>query len=118
MQITNYLLDLFQQHINSIHFFVDHDTLVDLTGDNLKPDLSLIKYAAVAAGSLLSDDDDSRTFGNDAASAVDAIILPACRQNPSFWLVQALAIMCWRELGLEHHNMAWMYNCKCCDLFR
>ncbi|KAJ5368359.1 uncharacterized protein N7496_008119 [Penicillium cataractarum] len=94
-QITNYLLDLFQQHINSIHFFVDHDTLVSLRGDNLNPDLSLTKYSAIAAGSLLSDDNDSRTFGNDAASAVDSIILPACRQHPSVWLVQALAIMCW-----------------------
>ncbi|KAJ5584532.1 uncharacterized protein N7459_004332 [Penicillium hispanicum] len=115
-QITNYLLDLFQQFINPIHFFVDHDTLVQIRGESPKPELTLVKYAAIAAASLLADDEGSKIFGNDAASAVDTVILPACREYPSVWAVQALSIMCWRELGLEHHNMAWMYNSMCASM--
>ncbi|KAJ6104010.1 hypothetical protein N7523_010330 [Penicillium sp. IBT 18751x] len=60
----------------------------------------------MAAASLLADDEDSRDFGNDVASTVESVALPACRQYPCISLVQVLAIMCWRELGLENHNMA------------
>lgn len=112
-QITSHLLNIFQQYINPIHFFVDHDTLVDIRRENLKPELTLVKYAAIAAASLLADDEGSKVFGNETASAVDTVLLSACREFPGVWAVQALSIMCWRELGLEHHNMAWMYNCMC-----
>ncbi|KAL4877961.1 hypothetical protein BJY04DRAFT_196780 [Aspergillus karnatakaensis] len=114
--ITSHLLDLFEQFVNPIHFFLDHATLAEARRDDLDPEVTLVKYAAVAAGSLLSDDEGHRKFGDDAAEAVDATILPACRQYPSIPLVQALAIMCWRELGLEHHNMAWMYNSMCASM--
>ncbi|KAJ5771619.1 hypothetical protein N7520_002148 [Penicillium odoratum] len=115
-QITDYLLELFIEFINPIHFFLTSSTIVEIRADNLEPKLSLVKYAVMAAASLLADDEDSRVFGNDAAVAVDSVLLPACRQYPSISLVQALAIMCWRELGLENHNMAWMYNSMCASM--
>ena len=114
-QITDYLLELFIEFINPIHFFLTDSIILEIRADDLKPELSLVKYAVMAAASLLADDEDSRVFGNDAAIAVDSVLLPACRQYPSISLVQAMAIMCWRELGLENHNMAWMYNCNFSD---
>ncbi|OQD80503.1 hypothetical protein PENANT_c035G09900 [Penicillium antarcticum] len=114
--ITNRLLDLFVELINPFHYFVCQNALGQLRAEDIKPDLSLVKHAAMAAASILDDDEDSRAFGNDAASAVESVLLPACRQYPSIPLVQALAIMCWRELGLENYNMAWMYNSMCASM--
>jgi hypothetical protein len=114
-QITDYLLGLFIEFINPVHFFLTDSIINELRANDLKPELSLVKYAVMAAASLLADDEDSRVFGNDAAVAIDSVLLSACRQYPSTSLVQALAIMCWRELGLENHNMAWMYNCTFSD---
>ncbi|RAH42164.1 uncharacterized protein BO95DRAFT_476086 [Aspergillus brunneoviolaceus CBS 621.78] len=113
---TSYLLALFTQCVNPIHQFVDTETLNKLHGDHLNADLTLIKTAALAAGALYSDDAKSRTVGEEAAAVVDAMVMQHCRESPSVHTVQALSIMCWRELGLEEHNMAWMYNSMCASM--
>lgn len=110
--ITNYLLDLFASLINPIQQFVDSETLDTLRGDNLDPGLRLVKSAALAAAALFADDAQSKAIGDEAATAFDKVALQLCRDLPEISMIQSLSIMSWREIGLEQHNMAWMYNCK------
>ncbi|PYH87306.1 hypothetical protein BO82DRAFT_397216 [Aspergillus uvarum CBS 121591] len=112
----SYLLDLFTQYVNPIQQFVDTETLEELHGSHLNADLTLIKTAALAAGALHADDAKSRAVGEEAAAVVDAMVMQYCRESPSVSTVQALSIMCWRELGMEEHNMAWMYNSMCASM--
>lgn len=109
--VTNHLIYLFSNFINPIHFFLDNKTLVTIQQQSLSLPLALIKYAILAAASLLSDDTKSKDYGNAMAAAFDATALTVCRDNANVSVVQAFSIMCWRELGLEQHRMAWMYNC-------
>lgn len=109
--ITNYLIYLFSNFINPVHFFLDNETLVIIQQQSVGPPLALIKYAVLAAASLLSDDTSSKEYGNMMASAFDAAALTVCRDNANVSIVRAFSIMCWRQLGLEQHKMAWMYNC-------
>jgi hypothetical protein len=110
--ITNYLLDLFANLINPIHQFLDSETLDQLRGDNLSHGLRLVKTAAFAAAALFADDAQSKAIGDEAAAVFDMTALQLCRELPEISMIQSLSIMSWRELGLEQHNMAWMYNCK------
>lgn len=112
--IASYLIYLFSNFINPIHFFLDNETLVTIQDQSLGLPLALIKYAVLAAASLLSDDTKSKEYGNAMAAAFDATALTVCRENANVSVVQAFSIMCWRELGLEQHRMAWMYNCTFC----
>lgn len=112
-QVDWHLIDLFARFINPIQQFVDPETLHKLRGDNLSPGLRLIKTAVLAAGALFADDARSKALGGEAAAVVDATALQLCRQSPDISTIQALSIMSWRELSLEQHNMAWMYNCEC-----
>ncbi|PWY90288.1 hypothetical protein BO94DRAFT_584301 [Aspergillus sclerotioniger CBS 115572] len=114
--VIHHLLDRFSQLINPIHQFLDGETLDQIHGNNLSPGLRLVKTAVVAAGALFSDDANGKAFGDEAAAVVDAVALQLCRQSPSISTIQTLSIMCWRELGLEQHNMAWMYNSMCASL--
>ncbi|PYH46223.1 uncharacterized protein BP01DRAFT_338683 [Aspergillus saccharolyticus JOP 1030-1] len=116
MARSRYLLDHFVRYVNPIHQFLDGELLSRLHGDSLSSELRLIKTAAMAAGAVYSDDLPSRTVGEEAAAIVDAMALQLCRQSPSVSTVQALSIMSWRELGLEQHNMAWMYNSMCASM--
>ncbi|RDW81263.1 Zn(II)2Cys6 transcription factor [Aspergillus mulundensis] len=108
--IITRLLDDFTRFINPIHQFLDKETLTTLRKTDLSEGLALIKTAAMAAGSLYSDNPECKAMGDEAATMVDAMIIQACRENPSVSTVQTLSIMSWRELGLEQHNMGWMYN--------
>lgn len=110
--ITNHLLDLFASLINPIQQFLDSETLGQLRGDNLSRGLRLVKTAALAAAALFADDAQSKAIGDEAAAVFDKTSLQLCRELPDISTIQALSIMSWRELGLEQHNMAWMYNCK------
>ncbi|KAL4770209.1 C6 transcription factor [Aspergillus nidulans var. acristatus] len=116
MNATTHLLDLFARFINPIHQFVDRDTLDQLSGDNLSPGVRLVKTAALAAGALFADDPQSRALGWEAAAVIDATAMQLCQQSPDISTIQALSIMSWRELGLEQHNMTWMYNSMCASL--
>ncbi|RAK92863.1 C6 transcription factor [Aspergillus costaricaensis CBS 115574] len=115
-QVDWHLIDLFARFINPIQQFVDPETLHILRGDNLSPGLRLIKTAVLAAGALFADDARSKALGGEAAAVVDATALQLCRQSPDISIIQALSIMSWRELSLEQHNMAWMYNSMCASL--
>ncbi|GLA04720.1 hypothetical protein AnigIFM60653_004779 [Aspergillus niger] len=115
-QVDWHLIDLFACFINPIHQFVVPETLHKLRGDNLTPGLRLIKTAVLAAGALFADDARSKALGGEAAAVVDATALQLCRQSPDISTIQALSIMSWRELSLEQHNMAWMYNSMCASL--
>jgi hypothetical protein len=112
LETTNYLLDLFANLINPIQQFLDSETLDQLRGDNLSHGLQLLKSAALAAAALFADDAQSKAIGDEAAAAFDKTALQLCRDLPEISTIQSLSIMSWRELGLEKHNMAWMYNCK------
>lgn len=109
--ITNHLIYLFSNFINPVHFFLDNETLVIIQQQSLGPTPALVKYAVLAAASLLSDDTRSKEYGNAMASVFDAAALSVCRDYANASVVQAFSIMCWRQLGLEEHRMAWMYNC-------
>ncbi|KAL4795288.1 hypothetical protein BDV19DRAFT_398947 [Aspergillus venezuelensis] len=109
-QVDDHLIDLFTRFVNPVQQFVDPETLRQLRGDSLSPGLRLVKTAALAAGALFADDPQSKALGEEAAAVLDATALQLCRQLPDLATIQALSIMSWRELGLEQHNMAWMYN--------
>jgi hypothetical protein len=107
--LVNDLVNLFAEFINPVQQFVDQQTITSiLNGSRVGPDL--LKYAIMAAGALLSGDAKSKSFGNDMAAYAEVRALQTCRQNPNPETVQALSILCWRELGLDQDNMAWMYN--------
>ncbi|OOO08593.1 Zn(2)-C6 fungal-type DNA-binding domain [Aspergillus oryzae] len=110
--ITNYLLDVFANLINPIQQFVDSETLDQLRGDDLSHGLRLVKTAALAAAALVADGPQSKAICDEAAAAFDKTALQLCRELPEISTIQSLSIMSWRELGLEQHNMAWMYNCS------
>ncbi|KAL4908875.1 hypothetical protein BDW74DRAFT_187360 [Aspergillus multicolor] len=110
LRVHNDLLDKFAKFINPIHQFLDSGTLDKIRGTELGEGLALIKTAAMAAGALYADDAESKAVGDEAAATVDAIAMQVCRDAPGVSIVQTLSIMSWRELGLEQHNMGWMYN--------
>ncbi|KAJ5341064.1 hypothetical protein N7541_010188 [Penicillium brevicompactum] len=114
--ITNHLVDLFTNLINPIQQFLDSETLDQLRRDGLSRGLRLVKTAVLAAAALFADDAQSKAIGDEAAAAFDKTSLQLCRELPEISTIQALSIMSWRELGLEQHNMAWMYNSMCASL--
>ncbi|KAL4961175.1 uncharacterized protein BDV14DRAFT_211251 [Aspergillus stella-maris] len=115
-EVDDHLIDLFARFVNPVQQFVDPETLSQLRGNALSPGLRLVKTAALAAGALFADDPQSKALGEEAADVLDATALQLCRQLPELATIQALSIMSWRELGLEQHNMAWMYNSMCASL--
>ncbi|KAJ5338203.1 hypothetical protein N7452_004931 [Penicillium brevicompactum] len=96
--------------------FLDSETLDQLRRDGLNRGLRLVKTAVLAAAALFADDAQSKAIGDEAAAAFDKTSLQLCRELPEISTIQALSIMSWRELGLEQHNMAWMYNSMCASL--
>ncbi|PYH94821.1 hypothetical protein BO71DRAFT_419028 [Aspergillus ellipticus CBS 707.79] len=107
------LIDIFIRLINPVHQFLNIASISQIQQDNLSPQHDLVQTAVLAAGALLSDDPASDAFGCVMASKVEESVLQSCRQYPSVLVIQALSIMCWRELALDQHNMAWMYNSMC-----
>ncbi|KGO74612.1 hypothetical protein PITC_002570 [Penicillium italicum] len=106
-----HLIDIFIHLINPIHQFLDTATLFQIQQENLSPQLGLLQNAVLAAAALLSDDPASEALGCEMAYKVEQTALQSCRQHPSVLVIQALSIMCWRELALDQNNMGWMYNC-------
>lgn len=103
------LVALFAKFINPVHQFVDNDTLSEVR-EGSSGEFSFLQLAILAAGSLYSDDIEDKSFGSEKASLVEAMALKTCRTNPSLKTVQALTIMCWREIALDNEEMGWMYN--------
>lgn len=105
------LVDVFYQLINPIQQFFGEDTAASIVSST-SPSMVFLRCAVLAASALFSDDQDSTALGSDAAWYIEAEVMGICRRYPCAETVQGLAIMCWRELGLDNENMAWMYNCK------
>lgn len=103
---------LFSQYINPIFQFLDAKTLQSIGSSRLQ-DSDLLTSSILAAGSLYAEDTSARAYGDMLASRIESSCLETCRRAPNMATIQSLAIMCWRELGLGHENMAWMYNCAC-----
>lgn len=109
---AGHLVSLFSQYINPIFQFLDARTLESIGSSGLQ-ESDLLTSSILAAGSLYAEDTSARAYGDMLASKIESSCLETCRRAPNMATIQSLAIMCWRELGLGHENMAWMYNCVC-----
>lgn len=99
------LLDLFRQHINSVHHFVSPQAIETLIAPETL-DGELLQASVLAAASLFTN-----SQGQTYADQAEAIVMRCCRTIPNVVTIQALAILTWRELALENENNAWLYNC-------
>ncbi|QGI83917.1 hypothetical protein CEK25_010646 [Fusarium fujikuroi] len=104
------LLDLFRQHINSIHHFVSPQAIETLKSPETL-DGELLQASVLAAASLFTN-----SQGQVYAEQAEAIVMRCCRTIPNVVTIQALAILTWRELALENENNAWLYNSMAASL--
>ncbi|KAJ0135581.1 hypothetical protein HZ326_21405 [Fusarium oxysporum f. sp. albedinis] len=105
------LLDLFRQHINSVHHFVPPHVIETLKAPQETLDGELLQVSVLAAASLFAD-----SQGQMHADRAEAIVMECCRTIPNTVTAQALAILTWRELALENENNAWLYNSMAASL--
>ncbi|KAM5378180.1 hypothetical protein ACJA88_005914 [Fusarium oxysporum] len=105
------LLDLFRQHINSVHHFVPPHVIETLKAPQETLDGELLQVSVLAAASLFAD-----SQGQMHANRAEAIVMECCRTIPNTVTAQALAILTWRELALENENNAWLYNSMAASL--
>lgn len=106
-----HLFNTFSSSINPTHQFVG-PFAIELLKFHTPFNMELLECAILAAGTVLSDDSEIRTLGDDLASYARTIALHQCYRNPDVYTVQALGILSWRELALDEENMAWLYNCE------
>ncbi|CCT70959.1 uncharacterized protein FFUJ_09014 [Fusarium fujikuroi IMI 58289] len=104
------LLDLFRQHINSIHHFVSSQAIETLKSPETL-DGELLQASVLAAASLFTN-----SQGQVYADRAEAIVMRCCQTVPNVVTIQALAILTWRELALENENNAWLYNSMAASL--
>ncbi|CZR40770.1 uncharacterized protein FPRO_10358 [Fusarium proliferatum ET1] len=104
------LLDLFRQHINSVHHFVSPQAIETLRAPETL-DGELLQASVLAAASLFTN-----SQGQTYADQAEAIVMRCCRTIPNVVTIQALAILTWRELALENENNAWLYNSMAASL--
>ncbi|KAF5974286.1 regulatory protein nit-4 [Fusarium bulbicola] len=104
------LLDLFRQHINTVHHFVPSPVIETLKAPE-GLDGELLQASVLAAASLFA-----YSQGQVYADRAEAIVMKCCRTIPSVVTIQALAILTWRELALENENNAWLYNSMAASL--
>lgn len=112
-RVARHLVSLFITFVNPVHQFVDMSSLGSLQATPYFNAVDILTCTILAAGALFSDDSESKALGGKMARYAESAILQICRERPSVETVQALSILCWRELALDNENMAWMYNCKC-----
>jgi hypothetical protein len=112
-RVARHLVSLFTAFVNPVHQFVDQTRLGSLEDNPHFNPVDILTCTILAAGALFSDDSESKSLGDKMAHNAESTILQIYRERPSVETVQALSILCWRELGLDNENMAWMYNCKC-----
>ncbi|KAI8724336.1 Zn(2)-C6 fungal-type domain-containing protein [Fusarium sp. LHS14.1] len=115
-KVARHLVSLFITFVNPIHQFVDVTTLRSLEANPYFDAVDILTCTILAAGALFSDDSESKALGDKMAHYAESAILQICRQRPCVETVQALSILCWRELGLDNENMAWMYNSMAASL--
>ncbi|KAF5531001.1 Nudix hydrolase [Fusarium phyllophilum] len=104
------LLDLFRQHINSVHHFVSPQVIETLKAPE-GLDGELLQASVLAAASLFAE-----SQGQIYADQAEAIVMKCCRTIPNVVTIQALAILTRRELALENENNAWLYNSMAASL--
>jgi hypothetical protein len=114
---VNCLCNLFSVYLNPFHQFVEASTLINLPSQSPN-DLSFdfLRSAVCAAGACFADRSDLREVGESFALHAENIALRCCRLYPNLITIQALTILCWRGLSLEHENMAWLYNSMAASL--
>ncbi|KAL2684478.1 hypothetical protein Neosp_005556 [[Neocosmospora] mangrovei] len=115
-KVARHLVSLFITFVNPIHQFVDVTTLRSLEANPYFDAVDILTCTILAAGALFSDDSESKALGDKTAHYAESAILQICRERPCVETVQALSILCWRELGLDNENMAWMYNSMAASL--
>lgn len=108
--VVNDLVHLFMTYINPVHQFINA-SVANRVIDGSRDKRDLLRCAVLAAAAVFSQEPEMKSYGEAVSGIVEQEALSICRQRPSLEIVQALSIMCWRELGLDHANMAWMYNC-------
>ncbi|KAH7144188.1 C6 transcription factor [Dactylonectria estremocensis] len=109
------LFNIFSHSINPTHQFVGPFS-IELLKIHTPSNMELLECAILAAGTVLSDDSETRTLGDGLASYARTIALHQCCRNPDVYTVQALGILSWRELALDEENMAWLYNSMAASL--
>ncbi|KAL6351704.1 hypothetical protein LRP88_15021 [Fusarium phalaenopsidis] len=115
-RVARHLVSLFITFVNPVHQFVDQSRLGSLEANPHFNTVDILTCTILAAGALFSDDSESKSLGDKMAHYAESAILQICRERPSVETVQALSILCWRELGLDNENMAWMYNSMAASL--
>lgn len=108
---NRFLLDLFSQHINTVHKFVPAGVVQVLGIPQASLDLELLQVSVLAAASILTDNPKRQKLGQQYADQAETIVMHCCRTLPNVSTARALSILSWRELGLENENNAWLYNC-------
>jgi hypothetical protein len=115
--IIKELRDLFVAYVNPFQQFVEVSTLSK--PPNQSPadiSLDLLQSAICAAGACFADRSDLKEVGELFALHAESLALPCCQLFPNLIVIQALNILCWRDLSLEHENMAWLYNSMAASL--
>ncbi|KAJ4214579.1 hypothetical protein NW759_010134 [Fusarium solani] len=115
-RVARHLVSLFTAFVNPVHQFVDQTRLGSLEDNPHFNTVDILTCTILAAGALFSDDSESKSLGDKMAQNAESTILQIYRERPSVETVQALSILCWRELGLDNENMAWMYNSMAASL--
>ncbi|KAJ3469918.1 hypothetical protein MRS44_000017 [Fusarium solani] len=107
-RVARHLVSLFTAFVNPVHQFVDQTRLGSLEDNPHFNTVDILTCTILAAGALFSDDSESKSLGDKMAHNAESTILQIYRERPSVETVQALSILCWRELGLDNENMAWI----------
>ncbi|KAH8892704.1 hypothetical protein GQ53DRAFT_718307 [Thozetella sp. PMI_491] len=113
------LVTIFSDHLNKQHFFVDPTTLETVTHYldlKIASPASLLRGAILAAAACLAQRPDAYNIGIAFSFYAESIVQHCCRSHPCVAVLQALTILCWRDLTLDNEHMAWTYNCMASGL--
>jgi hypothetical protein len=108
------LLKIFEIVINPDNQFVESSFFrnpFDYSTET-RQDRILLQSSILALSACFSTREDANKVGNTFSHHAESLVQQCCRTSPSLMVVQALAILCWRDLTLDNDNMAWMYNCE------
>jgi hypothetical protein len=110
-ELKQHLIELFMTYINPLHMFLDVKASFS-PAEYPHRDLSqqLLHTAVFAAGARYAQRKDIGAISDLLMKHAETIALSCCRRHPSVRVVQALGLLCWRELTYQHDDMAWIYN--------
>ncbi|RDW59027.1 hypothetical protein BP5796_11951 [Coleophoma crateriformis] len=105
------LAELFILYFNPVHLFLQPGTMLSVEDyPHADPGLRLLHTAIFAAALRYSIIDGSEELSDVLMEHAEATALKCCKTCPSVKVVQALSILCWRELNEGHDSMAWIYT--------